>query len=243
MQFIKSGLNMAAVLAALVMVGTVIGTVTPSHASATVKYRTVTIDGVEIFYREAGDPSKPTLLLLHGFPTSSHMFRNLMADLGDSFHLVAPDYPGFGFSAMPSVDEFEYTFDNLANVMASFIDELELKRYSIYLMDYGAPVGFRIATRWPERVEGLIIQNGNAYDEGLLEFWDPIKAYWDHRSEENAEALRGFLTLDVTKWQFTNGVRVPVIRKSSYSCSTATGRTRRCIPSGRSICAHTSRRR
>ena len=172
-----------------------------------VSYKTVTIDGLEIFYREAGNPDKPTILLLHGFPTSSHMFRNLMPALADDFHLVAPDYPGFGNSSMPKVDEFEYTFDNLANVVEKFIQKLELKKYSLYLMDYGAPVGFRIATRHPERVEALIIQNGNAYEEGLLEFWDPIKKFWKDRTDANAEPLKGFLTLETTKWQYTHGVR------------------------------------
>ena len=205
MKSINSRRVMVATILAMTLV--TIAAAIPLKALATVKYRTVTVEGLEIFYREAGDRAKPTLLLLHGFPTSSHMFRNLMADLSDQYHLIAPDYPGFGNSSMPAVDEFEYTFDNLAKVMESFITELELKSYSLYLMDYGAPVGFRIATRWPERVEALIIQNGNAYDEGLLEFWDPIKAYWNDRSDANAEPLKGFLTLGTTKWQFTNGVR------------------------------------
>jgi pimeloyl-ACP methyl ester carboxylesterase len=196
-------------LAAAVRAMTIIVLVSavPIQASAAVKYRTVNVAGVDVFYREAGDPSKPTLLLLHGFPTSSHMFRNLMVELEGDFHLVAPDYPGFGNSSMPAVDEFEYTFDNLAKVMESFIEVLELDRYSLYLMDYGAPVGFRIATRWPERVDALIVQNGNAYDEGLREFWDPIKAYWKDPSDSTREALAGLLTLDATKWQFTHGVR------------------------------------
>jgi pimeloyl-ACP methyl ester carboxylesterase len=172
-----------------------------------VRHRTVEVAGLDIFYREAGDPGNPTILLLHGFPTSSHMFRNLMPALADRFHLVAPDYPGFGFSSMPSVDEFDYTFDNLANIIDSFIEEIGLESYALYLQDYGAPVGFRIAVRHPERVEALIIQNGNAYEEGLREFWDPIRAYWAEKTEENAAPLRGFLTLDVTKWQFTHGVR------------------------------------
>jgi pimeloyl-ACP methyl ester carboxylesterase len=170
-------------------------------------HRTVEIDGLEIAYREAGSPDSPTVLLLHGFPTSSHMFRNLMRELADDFHLVAPDYPGFGNSSMPSVDEFEYTFDNLASVVEAFTEKLELDSYALYLMDYGAPIGFRLATRHPERVTGLVIQNGNAYDEGLLEFWDPIKAFWKERSQENADALRGLLTIDATKWQYTHGVR------------------------------------
>ena len=134
-------------------------------------YRTVSIEGLDIFYREAGSRDHPTILLLHGFPTSSHMFRNLIPALADQFHLVAPDYPGFGYSAMPTVDEFDYTFDRLAEVIAGFIDAIGLKRYSLYLMDYGAPIGYRLATQHPERVETLIVQNGNAYEEGLSDFW------------------------------------------------------------------------
>ncbi len=172
-----------------------------------VSYRTASIDGLDIFYREAGSRSNPTVLLLHGFPTSSHMFRNLIPALADEYHVIAPDYPGFGFSAMPSVDEFDYTFDRIADIVEQLIDQLEIDTYSLYLMDYGAPVGYRIATNRPERVETLIVQNGNAYDEGLREFWDPIKAYWADRTTENGEKLRGFLTLDVTKWQFLHGVR------------------------------------
>jgi pimeloyl-ACP methyl ester carboxylesterase len=170
-------------------------------------HKTVEIDGLQIFYREAGSANAPTLLLLHGFPTSSHMFRNLIPALSDRFHLVAPDYPGYGNSSMPTVDEFEYTFDHMASLMESFIEKLGLETYSLYLMDYGAPVGYRIAAKHPERVQTLIVQNGNAYEEGLREFWDPIKAYWNDKSPENADALRGLLTLDATKWQYTHGVR------------------------------------
>lgn len=172
-------------------------------------YRTINIDGLDIFYREAGSPHNPTILLLHGFPTSSHMFRNLMNTLSDRFHLVAPDYPGYGNSSMPTVDEFDYTFNCLAEVMDKFIDTVGLTRYSLYVMDYGAPVGFRIAAKHPERVEALIVQNGNAYEEGLREFWEPLKAYWQDRSEENADKLRPFLALEATKWQYTHGVRNP----------------------------------
>ena len=179
----------------------------PDDASREIKYRTVEIDGLDIFYREAGPADAPTILLLHGFPTSSHMFRELMPALADEFHMVAPDYPGFGNSSMPLVDDFEYTFDRLAEVVEKLIDELGLEKYSIYLMDYGAPVGYRIAAKYPERVDTLIVQNGNAYDEGLLDFWDPIKTYWAARTPENAEPLRGLLTLGATKWQYTTGVR------------------------------------
>lgn len=172
-------------------------------------YRTITIDGLDIFYREAGSRDNPTILLLHGFPTSSHMFRNLMSALSDRFHLVAPDYPGFGNSSMPTVNEFDYTFDHLAEIVEKFIAAIDLKLYSLYVMDYGAPIGYRIAAKYPEKVEALIVQNGNAYEEGLREFWVPIKAYWQERSPENADKLRPFFTLETTKWQYTNGVRNP----------------------------------
>ncbi|MHC5761705.1 alpha/beta fold hydrolase [Nostoc sp.] len=170
-------------------------------------YRTVSIDGLDIFYREAGSRSNPTILLLHGFPTSSHMFRNLISALSDRFHLVAPDYPGYGNSSMPTVNEFDYTFDNLAEIVEKFIAAIDLKKYSLYVMDYGAPIGYRIAAKYPERVEALIVQNGNAYEEGLREFWNPIKAYWQDRSPENADKLKHLVNLEATKWQYTNGVR------------------------------------
>jgi pimeloyl-ACP methyl ester carboxylesterase len=171
-------------------------------------HRSVEVDGLEIFFREAGPSDAPTVLLLHGFPTSSHMFRNLIPRLSDRFHLVAPDYPGFGASSMPSLDEFEYSFDHLAQVVSKFIDQLGLASYSLYLMDYGAPVGFRIAASRPERVQSLIVQNGNAYDEGLLDFWKPIKAFWKEKTAENAKVLRDtLLTIEATKWQYTHGVR------------------------------------
>jgi pimeloyl-ACP methyl ester carboxylesterase len=134
------------------------------------------------------------------------MFRNLIPKLADRYHVIAPDYPGYGNSEMPSIDEFEYTFDNMANVVDTLLQELRVRKYSLYLMDYGAPVGFRVATRHPERIESLIIQNGNAYDEGLREFWKPLKAYWKDQSPKNAEALKGLLTVDATKWQYTHGV-------------------------------------
>ncbi|RKZ70814.1 MAG: alpha/beta hydrolase [Gammaproteobacteria bacterium] len=195
-----------------------------------VRYKTVEIEGLDIFYREAGNPDKPTILLLHGFPTSSHMFRDLIPQLADQYHLVAPDYPGYGYSSMPDVDEFEYSFDNVANIVDKFIDKIGLKTYSLYLMDYGAPIGFRIATKHPERVEGLIIQNGNAYVEGIdNNFWEPIQAYWKDRKAVNQgldndwwknvkkaynnpnmtndDALRFLTSEGATRWQYTNGVR------------------------------------
>jgi pimeloyl-ACP methyl ester carboxylesterase len=172
-----------------------------------IEYKTIKVDGLDIFYREAGPKDAPVVLLLHGFPTSSHMFRNLIPALADRYHVIAPDYPGFGNSSMPTVTEFDYSFDNLANVVEKFTEKVNLKRYTIYLMDYGAPVGFRLATRHPERVQGLIIQNGNAYEEGLRDFWKPIRAYWADKSKKNGDALRGFLTPDITKWQYTHGTR------------------------------------
>jgi pimeloyl-ACP methyl ester carboxylesterase len=173
-------------------------------------YKTIEVEGLEIFYREAGPEGAPTIILLHGFPTSSHMFRNLIPALSDRFHVVAPDYPGYGYSSMPTVDEFDYTFDRIAEVIDSFIEKLGLNKYSLYVFDYGAPVGFCIAAKHPERVAALIVQNGNAYDEGLLDFWKPIKAYWQDKTKENADVLRNsLLTIEATKWQYTNGFRNP----------------------------------
>ncbi len=176
-----------------------------------IRYRTVKIDGLDIFFREAGPAGAPTILLLHGFPTSSHMFRNLITSLADEFHLVAPDYPGFGNSSMPTVDQFEYTFDHLAEVIEKFTDKLELRSYSLYVMDYGAPVGYRLAVKYPERVQSIIVQNGNAYEEGLREFWVPIKAFWKDKTSENRDVLRKGLTLGSTKRQYTHGVRNPEV--------------------------------
>jgi pimeloyl-ACP methyl ester carboxylesterase len=179
-----------------------------NRASERVSYKIGKVKGLDIFYREAGSPANPTLLLLHGFPTSSQMFRNLIPQLADRYHLVAPDYPGFGNSSAPPVNEFNYTFDNLAEVIDEFAQALNFKRYSLYVQDYGAPVGYRLAVKHPERVQALIVQNGNAYEEGLRsDFWNPLKAYWKDRSERNAEPLRKFLTYESTKWQYTNGVR------------------------------------
>jgi pimeloyl-ACP methyl ester carboxylesterase len=173
-----------------------------------IKNQTINIDGQTIFYREAGNKeSMPTILLLHGFPTSSHMFRNLIPALADKFHLIAPDYPGFGNSSMPAVDEFQYTFDHLAEIVNKFTELLGLEKYSMYVMDYGAPIGYRLAVKHPERVETLIVQNGNAYDEGLREFWEPLKAYWHEPNEKNKDALIKFLTLESTKWQYTHGTK------------------------------------
>ena len=172
------------------------------------KNQTITVDGQTIFYREAGDKEKASsILLLHGFPTSSHMFRNVIPALADKFHLIAPDYPGFGYSSMPPVDRFEYTFDHLAEIVDNFVTQIGLERYSLYVMDYGAPVGYRLAVKHPEKIEALIVQNGNAYDEGLGEFWEPLRAYWSEPNEKNKNALKKFLTLEATRWQYTHGVK------------------------------------
>lgn len=177
--------------------------------SPVVSYRTVDVDGLDVFYREAGRRDAPTILLLHGFPTSSHMFRNLIPALADAYHIVAPDYPGFGQSAMPPRDRFAYTFDNLADVMERFTERMGLKKYALYVQDYGAPIGFRLAERHPDRVTAFVVQNGNAYDEGIEnDSWVPFKAYWkDPSNKEKRDALRGFLKPEVTRWLYTDGVR------------------------------------
>lgn len=177
-----------------------------------IHYRKLTVDGVEIAYREAGPQNAPVLLLLHGFPTSSHMFRDLMPRLADRYRVIAPDYPGFGQSAAPAPGEFDYSFDHYAELMQSFTQQLGLQRYALYLMDYGAPVGFRLASRHPERVTALIAQNGNAYAEGIGEFWDPIKAYWKDNSAANREHIRrAGLSLESTRWQYLDGVPDPTL--------------------------------
>ncbi|AGA24498.1 alpha/beta fold hydrolase [Singulisphaera acidiphila] len=171
-----------------------------------VRYRTVTVEEHDVFYREAGDRKNPTLLLLHGFPSSSHMFRDLIPLLADRFHLVAPDLPGFGFSDAPDRAQFSYTFDHLAKLIEGFTDAVGLDRYAIYVFDYGAPVGFRLAMARPERVMAIISQNGNAYEEGLSTGWNPIQAYWQEPNAANREALRFLLTPEATKWQYAHGV-------------------------------------
>lgn len=176
---------------------------------ASTRYGTETIDGLEIFYREAGTPGKPQIVLLHGFPTSSHMFHDLIPLLADDFHIIAPDYPGFGRSSAPAHTEYDYTFDNLADVTDELLERKGFDHYFLYVMDYGAPVGYRIATEHPERVRGFVVQNGNAYDEGLLEFWNPIKAYWNagKGAEAERDALRGLVSYEATVWQWETGVR------------------------------------
>ena len=173
-----------------------------------VAHRTVKVRDLDVFYREAGPKDAPAILLLHGFPTSSQMFRNLIPALADGFRVIAPDYPGYGHSSMPPHDQFAYTFDNLARVIDDFTGKVGLTKYALYVQDYGAPVGYRLAVAHPERVTAIVVQNGNAYDEGLdNDFWKPLKAYWKDRTNENAEPLRKFLTLEATRWQYTHGVR------------------------------------
>ena len=169
-------------------------------------YKTVPIDDVSIFYREAGNATAPTLLLLHGFPTSSHMYRNLIPVLADRYHVVAPDLPGFGFSDAPDRTRFKYTFEHLADVIDRFTEVLGLQRYALYVFDYGAPVGFRLAVRHPDRITALISQNGNAYEEGLSAEWNPIQRYWREPTPENRAALLDFLKPDTTRFQYVHGV-------------------------------------
>jgi pimeloyl-ACP methyl ester carboxylesterase len=171
-----------------------------------IAYRTAEVDGLSVFYREAGAPDAPTLLLLHGFPSSSHMFRNLIPLLADEFHLVAPDLPSFGKSDMPKPDTFDYTFDHLADVIDRFTEVLGLDRFAIYVFDYGAPVGFRIAARHPDRITAIISQNGNAYTDGLSDGWAPVQAYWKDPSPANREAVRSMVQPETTIWQYTQGV-------------------------------------
>ena len=171
-----------------------------------IRYRKANVDGMNLFYREAGPVDAPTLLLLHGFPSAGHMFRELIPALSDRFRIVAPDLPGFGQSDMPSRDGFSYTFDKLAEVIARFTEVIGLVRFSIYVFDYGAPTGFRLAVRHPERIIAIISQNGNAYEEGLSDGWNPIRAYWMEATEVNRKALRAFLSPETTIWQYTHGV-------------------------------------
>jgi pimeloyl-ACP methyl ester carboxylesterase len=169
-------------------------------------YHTVDVDGTKIFYREAGPVDAPVVLLLHGFPTSSHMFRNLIPILADKYHVIAPDYPGFGQSDAPDHEQFSYTFQNYADIVDSLLGKLDVKEYAMYVMDYGAPVGYRLALKHPDRVSALIVQNGNAYEEGLTAFWDPIKAYWKDDTPANREALSVLVKPETTKFQYTDGM-------------------------------------
>jgi pimeloyl-ACP methyl ester carboxylesterase len=179
---------------------------TNDHAIPVTHHRTARVDGVNIFYREAGPTDAPAVLLLHGFPTSSHMFRNLIPALADLYHVIAPDYPGYGQSDMPDHTKFPYTFDRFAELVDGLLDQLKVTRYAMYVMDYGAPVGWRLALKHPANITGLIVQNGNAYEEGLKEFWDPIKAYWGDHSEAHRKALNVLVAPETTKFQYTDGV-------------------------------------
>lgn len=171
-----------------------------------VRYHTLSIHGTEVFYREAGSRNSPTIVLLHGFPTSSHMYRNLIPALSQHYHVIAPDYPGFGYSAQPERTDFKYSFDTYATLVGGLLDTLGVDRYSLYVFDYGAPVGFRLFCKNPERIIGIISQNGNAYDEGIAGFWDPIKAYWKTDKDADREAIRWLTSIVATRWQYENGV-------------------------------------
>ncbi|MBB5638770.1 pimeloyl-ACP methyl ester carboxylesterase [Pedobacter cryoconitis] len=183
-----------------------------------VHYRYIKANGLNIFYREAGPKDAPVVLLLHGYPTSSFMFRNLIPVLSEKYHVIAPDLPGFGYSDAPPQDQFEYTFDNLTKTMQSFIDELALKRFAVYVFDYGAPVGFRLMLANPEKITGIISQNGNAYEQGLSTGWNPIQKYWQDPSAENRDALKDFVALKTTQFQYFEGVSDPsLIAPETYT--------------------------
>jgi pimeloyl-ACP methyl ester carboxylesterase len=175
-------------------------------ADANVRHRTIDVDGVTVFYREAGRADAPVVLLMHGFPSSSFMFRHLIEPLARDYRVIAPDYPGFGQSGFPSRRSYNYSFENLASTMLEFLDAIDVKRYALYVQDYGAPIGFRMALANPARVTALIVQNGNAYEEGLSSGWDPLRAYWRDPSMRNREALRGWLTRDGIREQYVAGV-------------------------------------
>jgi pimeloyl-ACP methyl ester carboxylesterase len=186
------------------------------------RHRVVDVDGLKIFYREAGADTLPALLLLHGFPTSSHMFRHLIPALADKYRVIAPDLPGFGFSAAPDRAQFRYTFDHLADVIDRLTTVARLTDFAIYVFNYGAPVGFRLAMRHPERITAIISQNGNAYEDGLSEGWNPIQRYWREPTPENREALRNFLTPEATKWQYVHGVQdESLVAPESYTLDAA----------------------
>ena len=183
-----------------------------------VKYLKTKVDDLEIFYRESGSKDAPTILLLHGFPTSSHMFRNLIPLLNEKYHIIAPDLPGFGYSDAPKHTEFTYTFDNLTRYIQGLIDQLGLKKFALYVFDYGAPVGYRLAVANPEKVIGIISQNGNAYVDGLSEGWTPFKKYWAEPNEENRNNLRAMSTAQTTSWQYFTGVSDPtLVAPESYT--------------------------
>ena len=225
-----------------------------------IKYRKAEVDGLKVFYREAGRAGAPALLLLHGFPTAGHMFRGLTPLLARQFHVIAPDLPGFGQTDMPDRNKFRYTFDNIAHVIDRFTEVIGLNRFAIYVFDYGAPTGFRMATAHPERITAIISQNGNAYEEGLSEGWNPIQAYWKEPSDANRKALRAFLSPETTIWQYTHGVPdTALVSPDGYSLDNyylarpgadeiqldlfaTTKATSRSIRNSKTISANTSRR-
>jgi pimeloyl-ACP methyl ester carboxylesterase len=174
-----------------------------------VRFNTVDVDGLKVFYRSAGDPSAPVVLLLHGFPSASHMFRDLIPELVGKYHVVAPDLPGFGMTEQPARDAFAYTFENITKVVGRFTDVLGLKQFAIYVFDYGAPVGFRLALAHPDRITAIVSQNGNTYLEGVSEAFAPVQAYWNEPTQANRDALRGFLAPQTTLYQYTHGVSDP----------------------------------
>ena len=186
------------------------------------QYQYATVDGHRIFYREAGPRTAPTILLLHGFPTSSHMFRNLIPALAEEYHVVAPDLPGFGFTELPEKKQGRFTFERIADIIGKFTETIGLNRYAIYVFDYGAPTGFRLTLAHPERVTAIISQNGNAYEEGLSEGWNPIQKYWQDPSEQNRAALRGFISPESVTWQYTHGASdEKLIAPESYTLDSA----------------------
>lgn len=207
MKLIK--LLLAAAVTSVAATGAARAADVPAAAAPRVSFHHVQIDDVRVFYRQAGDPSAPTVLLLHGFPTSSFMYRELIPVLAERYHVIAPDLPGFGLTEAPERGRYAYTFDQLAQTMARFTDVLGLKRYALQVFDYGAPVGWRLASAQPERITALISQNGNAYEEGLADGWVPIQKYWREPSNANREALREFVTPQAIRWQYTHGVKDP----------------------------------
>src|SRR5579859_2452528 len=189
-----------------------------AKATSVVRYKKADVDGFKMFYREAGHKGATKLLLLHGFPSAGHMFRDLIPELSNDFHVVAPDLPGFGQSDMPPRENFNYTFDHIAEVIERFTEVIGFDRFAVYVFDYGAPIGFHLAIRHPERITAIISQNGNAYEEGLSEGWNPIRAYWQNPSPENRNGLRAFLAPETTRWQYTHGVTdVAAVSPDGYS--------------------------
>lgn len=202
------------IISAMLLLGSIIGTSLSTSAQTIsdknhIVYRTLKVDGLDIFYREAGPAAAPTILFLHGFPSSSHMYRDLINDLASTYHVIAPDYPGFGNSSSPSIDQFKYTFDNLANIIEKFIDAKGLKKFSLYIQDYGGPIGLRIASKRPELIQSLIIQNALAHTEGIGPYLAAFPPFWTNRNAETEKPLRDFLTINGTKLQYFDGAESP----------------------------------